>query len=808
MTNNIQQLINSTQPSVKFLNQWNPKGPWVLTSIAVDKKGIETRTFYPDKIEQLEGWLKLNNRDRNIYFHVNSVTHDLSKKANRQDIKSVDFLHVDIDPEVGYDLEEERERILKLLTEKLPKTIPEPTLIVFSGGGFQGFWKLKDPIPVNGDLGLAEDAKLYNKQLEKDFNADSCHNIDRLMRLPGTWNIPDKKKREKGRKKELAKVIKFNNNSYPPSNFQKFIDKKAEGINRNSSIGISKYKCTLSKFIEPVTNIEDILKIYKLPDDVARICKYGTDPENPKRDGDNSRSAWLFSPICRMIKYLVPDEVIYSIITDQKFLISESVLDKKEDAHKYAIRQIEKAHEFINESSSLILYDSSPLNSAKVYLRRYLPNLIHTNGDFLAYNGTFYEEVEISTIKSELYGFLDKQQTIVKKNTYPFNPTKDKISKIIDAAKGHVHKPRNSFAPPCWIEDTNLPDPKDIIACQNGLLHLPTRNLFSPTPNFFNRNALSFEYLPDIGKAKKWFKFLNDLLPNDIESQQTLQEIFGYVLTTDTSLQKIFLIIGPKRSGKGTIAKVLSHLIGLNNICSPTLNNLSGDFGLQPLIGKQLVIVSDMRIGNKTDQAALAENLLRISGEDSVTANRKYKEEWSGQLNVRFIIMTNEIPRLNDSSGALASRFIPLIITKSFFGRENPNLTNELLEELPAILNWAIDGWQHLKDRGHFVLPENSKNALQALSDLASPITAFIRDECKLDNSAITPKADLYEAYKDWNSSQGCRYTPVMSVFARDLMSALQGQIKVTKPTIGESRTPCYSGIRIKKAPKQNNIPF
>ena len=31
--------------SIEFLQKWNPAGPWVLTAIDPNKKGIETVTF-------------------------------------------------------------------------------------------------------------------------------------------------------------------------------------------------------------------------------------------------------------------------------------------------------------------------------------------------------------------------------------------------------------------------------------------------------------------------------------------------------------------------------------------------------------------------------------------------------------------------------------------------------------------------------------------------------------------------------------------------------------------------------------------
>jgi putative DNA primase/helicase len=133
----------------------------------------------------------------------------------------------------------------------------------------------------------------------------------------------------------------------------------------------------------------------------------------------------------------------------------------------------------------------------------------------------------------------------------------------------------------------------------------------------------------------------------------------------------------------------------------------------------------------------VVERLLSISGEDNLTVDRKYRECWTGRLSTRFVILTNELPRLSDSSGALASTFIPLVLTKSFYGSENPLLTDDLLTEAPAIFNWALEGLDRLNQRGYFLNPDSAKDAIQQLEDLSSPISAFIRDMCLVGNHEV-----------------------------------------------------------------------
>lgn len=331
-----------TGAAIEFLRRWAPDGPWALTSIRTDKKLIETRTFHPTDNLAMRKWLDDRNGKMNLYFHVNPVMRDVNKKAEREDIKELAWLHVDVDPREREDLEEEHKRILALVTTNLPKGVPEPTCVIFSGGGYQAFWKLENPLPLGGDLSKAEDAKRYNQQLELLFGADNCHNIDRIMRLPGTINLPDARKLKKGRKPALAKVVFFyEGRLYPISAFT-----QAAPVQIKGDIGFggaSQETVRISGNVERIADINE-LDQWNVPDRVKVVIVQGHHPDEPKK-GDNSRSAWLFDVLCQLVRAEVPDDVIYSIITDKDYGISESVLDKGSNSEKYALRQMARAKE-------------------------------------------------------------------------------------------------------------------------------------------------------------------------------------------------------------------------------------------------------------------------------------------------------------------------------------------------------------------------------------------------------------------------------------------------------------------------------
>lgn len=340
-----------TDSAVSFLKKWKSGGPWIVTSISTDKKNIDTKSFTDEKL--LHAWIEQYNGVRNIYFSVNETNREIVKKANKEDMSFANWLHVDIDPADGQDITEERERALSNLTDRLPKGLPKPTVILFSGGGYQAFWRLKTPVKIDGNLQLAEEFELYNRRLEQIFGGDHCFNVDRIMRLPGTVNVPDAKKRKKGRVEELAVLLEFNNNSYELTEFKKGQAVQVSGPSRDG--GEYGVEVNIPGNVEKIMDLSELDK-WNVPDRLKIIVAQGMHPEQPK-EGDNSRSAWLFDCVCGLVRCGVPDEVIFALLTDSEWGISASVVELKGGAERYAIRQIKRAKEWSEDPNLTVMND-------------------------------------------------------------------------------------------------------------------------------------------------------------------------------------------------------------------------------------------------------------------------------------------------------------------------------------------------------------------------------------------------------------------------------------------------------------------
>jgi putative DNA primase/helicase len=410
--------------------------------------------------------------------------------------------------------------------------------------------------------------------------------------------------------------------------------------------------------------------------------------------------------------------------------------------------------------------------------------LWHYAGMQLAWEQGRYIEVDDQTMRHRLlpwlHGALRRRQDPQTRHwlveDFPANP--NTVNAALESIRALTHLPAD-ILPPCWLGDDpshvhHQPPADEVLPCRSSLLHLPTMTHLPQTPAFFSTCALDYDPDPHAKSPHAWLTFLGQVLGEDYQAWDLLQDWFGYCLTGDTRQQKILLLVGPRRSGKGTIARVLRRLVGAQNVAGPTTSSLAGPFGLQPLIGRSLAIVSDARFGGPNIQTVI-ERLLCISGEDALTVDRKHTTSFTLKLPTRFVFLTNELPRLADASGALAGRFMMLRFSESFYGREDTELTGKLIVELPGILNWAIEGWKRLRQRGRFVQPASVDDALREMEDLASPVGAFVRDRCVIEPDRRAWVDDLYKAWKAWCEADGRATATTKQTFGRDLMAAVPG---------------------------------
>ncbi|WP_235658022.1 phage/plasmid primase, P4 family [Mycobacteroides abscessus] len=432
--------------------------------------------------------------------------------------------------------------------------------------------------------------------------------------------------------------------------------------------------------------------------------------------------------------------------------------------------------------------------------------IVYWRKQWLRFDGVCYRPLDDDEIRRYLYELFDGVAYYMKGTSrVPWNPNKSRIDGVIDVLKAKARIGVKIM--PTWLDTdaeamggdgTPQAVSDAVITCANGLLRVDDRVLLPHTARYFNTLALDFDYSTTVKTPQRWLRFLTEIFGSDeeaISAISALQEWFGYLLSGRTDLQKMLMLIGPPRSGKGTIDKIITCLIGNDNHMGMTAREFTSPFGMAALKTKSLAVFSDERMAANGKQ--FVEQAIQIIGEDEVSVAEKYKSTVSMRLPTRLMLMSNEVPALPDASRAIIKRLIVLEIKNSFFQKEDIGLLEALKKELPGILTWALDGLDRLTKNQKFT--EVNSGLLGILEEGSSPISQFVDEKCVLSPEASASKDRLFEAWRAWCYDNG--HTPGSKVsLSKKLRAAFGDQIDASARVGGRGeQVRSYGGIRLRR---------
>jgi hypothetical protein len=303
-----------TNQTIAFLDaMFGPSATRHLIAIPEDGK-VSARSFAPADRGTLRKWVEERQCRANLYYSVNEPKPSTrNRKARKQDIARALHLHVDVDDAKALDW--------------LRKFAPKPTAVVFSGGGYQGFWKLREP---STDLARVE---RINLEIARQLGGDKCQNIDRIMRLPGTVNVPNTKKRNAGSTATLAYIVEEETDwsrLYSLSDFEDPTPAAPASALHVQPVVIPVGLDQLPRAVSPETR---------------QLIELGDDLSNPIGTRDAhfpSRSEAVWRVACDLARADCAENQIAGALLNSAHGISRSVLEKKRPAD-YASRQARQA---------------------------------------------------------------------------------------------------------------------------------------------------------------------------------------------------------------------------------------------------------------------------------------------------------------------------------------------------------------------------------------------------------------------------------------------------------------------------------
>jgi P4 family phage/plasmid primase-like protien len=377
------------------------------------------------------------------------------------------------------------------------------------------------------------------------------------------------------------------------------------------------------------------------------------------------------------------------------------------------------------------------------------------------------------------------------------------VKEVFEMVKiSHQHS-SDSTTPDKWtngLEGT-------FVALRNGILEIETGELLEHSHEFFSFTTLPFDYAPE-AKCPEFERFLASIW-DDQETRDAMKLWAGYMLIPDMAEQKFAMILGASRGGKGTLASILTELLGERNCASCTLTTLASEFGLSSLVGKRAVFFHDAQKVSGSLGDIATERLKSITGNDPQSINRKNKDYISMKLPVKIVLVCNKVPNFVNSRGAMTNRMIVFPIKKTFHGREDLKLLEKLRKELPGIFNWALEGAKLLQTGARLFQSQTGEEELKEVIEVLEPLAGFTNSGLEVatdpfegdeldDGDHFISTEDMYEQYKRWCDETGHR-AKAFERFASEVKPWLPPGVAYTSRRVNGVVKRGYLNLRLKR---------
>ncbi|HAT4281453.1 TPA: DNA primase [Clostridium perfringens] len=327
-----------------------------------------------------------------------------------------------------------------------------------------------------------------------------------------------------------------------------------------------------------------------------------------------------------------------------------------------------------------------------------------------------------------------------------------------------------------------------LVNVRNGLLDIRDMSFKEHTPSYLSTVQLNVEYNPQVD-CPQFKKFLNEVL--DCKLIPLVQEIVGYLLTTNTASQKAFVFWGPARTGKSTLLWVVEYLLlGKKNVSNIPWQEIGDKFKTAELLGKLANVFSDLPSKSIDDTGIFKV----VTGEDYLMAEKKNKNPFKFKPFARLVFSCNELPRnYVDRTEGFYRRLIIVPFNRQIEkSKIDKALKYKFQREKEGILNWALEGLKRLYEN-NFEFSENelTDGVKKEYKRENNNVISFVEECCELDGLFSCSRIELYESYKEF-----CVEAGLKALSQIKFNKELEGNFNITRSRSGKLRS--WNGVRIK----------
>lgn len=327
-----------------------------------------------------------------------------------------------------------------------------------------------------------------------------------------------------------------------------------------------------------------------------------------------------------------------------------------------------------------------------------------------------------------------------------------------------------------------------LVNVRNGLLDIRNMSFKEHTPSYLSTVQLNVEYNPQVD-CPQFKKFLNEVL--DCKLIPLVQEIVGYLLTTNTASQKAFVFWGPARTGKSTLLWVVEYLLlGKKNVSNIPWQEIGDKFKTAELLGKLANVFSDLPSKSIDDTGIFKV----VTGEDYLMAEKKNKNPFKFKPFARLVFSCNELPRnYVDRTEGFYRRLIIVPFNRQIEKNKiDKALKYKFQREKEGIFNWALEGLKRLYEN-NFEFSENelTDGVKKEYKRENNNVISFVEECCELDGLFSCSRIEIYEAYKEF-----CVEAGLKALSQIKFNKELEGNFNITRSRSGKLRS--WNGVRIK----------
>lgn len=289
---------------------------------AITPDGPISGKYFGSDVEAATSWaVAQNTNGRGVYYTGNRCHSGVTTKSTKADITSARFVYVDIDPPKDGSPFDKAGVVSELLSCGTP-----PSIIVDTGNGIQAIWLLTEG---SEDFDRVE---AINRSIASHWGGDNCHNIDRLLRLPGTVNHPNKKKLERGCTEIPSCVLSQD------LNLTYTLDELEAAWGHDAA----KPKPSPKVAIAVPSNLTLLESADLKRGSIATLSTMLDDPNKHFRVSD--RSSWVYGIACQMVDDGYGDEEILGVLLNPANAGCAHIADQS-DPNRAAVRAISRARQ-------------------------------------------------------------------------------------------------------------------------------------------------------------------------------------------------------------------------------------------------------------------------------------------------------------------------------------------------------------------------------------------------------------------------------------------------------------------------------